>query len=344
MPEHPPCGGYCLGGQFGGSLTDDGLVFLLHDAEFHQQLFQLFHLYRGRDYEVGVVDDLGGELTIFVGLLVLRIVFNDGHAADFAMLHGVVTRHEVDHGGAQAGSQGHDQFVFAVGVTRVADQASQTDTAGVRVLHDTLGDVVGSVHGHHFARTDDVDFLSLVFTDRHGEATANHVTEHVVEYEVEVFVIGAFFFQEVDGGDDAAAGTADAGFRATGFDALDAAEADGEHVFQFEVLDGAGFGSQVHHGGLSLAMQDQAGRVGFRVAANDHHFLAGFGQGRHQILRGGGFADTALAVDGALTEFCHGVISLVCQSICEGIIESRTSPFARCVPGRLTDCKRLNIQ
>jgi hypothetical protein len=51
-----------------------------------------------------------------------------------------------------------------------------------------LADVVGSVHGHHFAGADDVDFLRLVFADRHGEATTNHVTQHVVEHEVEVFV------------------------------------------------------------------------------------------------------------------------------------------------------------
>ena len=32
------------------------------------------------------------------------------------------------------------------------------------------------------------------------------------------------------------------------------------------------------------------------------------------------FADAAFAVDGALTQFSHGVISLICQSICEGIV------------------------
>jgi hypothetical protein len=91
-------------------------------------------------------------------------------------------------------------------------------------------------------------------------------------------------------------------------------------------------------------VQDQAGGVGFRVAANDHNFLAGFSECRHQILGGGGLADAAFAINGALTQFCHGVISLICQSICEGIIESRTSPSACCVPGRLTDRNRLIIK
>ncbi|MCK6391732.1 MAG: hypothetical protein L6Q40_12060, partial [Azonexus sp.] len=59
---------------------------------------------------------------------------------------------------------------------------------------------------------------------------------------------------------------------------------------------------------------------------------------------GGGLADTAFAVDGALTQFCHGVISLVCQSICEEFSESRVSSSARSVPGRLTVHNSLNIR
>ncbi|MPN58195.1 hypothetical protein SDC9_205896 [bioreactor metagenome] len=71
----------------------------------------------------------------------------------------------------------------------------------------------------------------------------------------------------------------------------------------------------MHDGGLSLAVQDQAGRVGLRVAADDHDLLAGLGESGNQVLGGGGLADATLAVDGALTQFCHGVISLNCQSI-----------------------------
>ena len=82
---------------------------------------------------------------------------------------------------------GHDQLVFAVGVTAVADQAGQTHTTRVGILHNALGDVVGSVHGHHFARADDVDFLRLVFADRHGEAAAHHVAENVKNHNISIF-------------------------------------------------------------------------------------------------------------------------------------------------------------
>ena len=81
--------------------------------------------------------------------------------------------------------QGFDQLGFLVGLARVADQAAQTHPAGVGVLQDALGDVVGRVHGHHLAGHDDVDFLGLVLADRHGEAAAHHVAQHVVEDEVE---------------------------------------------------------------------------------------------------------------------------------------------------------------
>jgi hypothetical protein len=43
----------------------------------------------------------------------------------------------------------------------------------------------------------DVDFLRFVLADGHRETTAHNVTEHVVEYEVEVFVVGAFFFKKL---------------------------------------------------------------------------------------------------------------------------------------------------
>jgi hypothetical protein len=67
----------------------------------------------------------------------------------------------------------------------------------------------------------------------------------------------------------------------------------------------------VHDGGLGLAVQDQAGRVGLRIAADDHHLFAGFGQSRDEVLCGGRLADATLTVDGALTQFCHDAISFV---------------------------------
>ena len=217
------------------------------------------------------------------------------------MLHDVVARNEVDHLRSHGGGQRFDQLVFAVGIARIADQPGEADAARVGVFDDALGDVVGGVHGHHFAGADDVDFLRLVLADRHREAAADDVAEHVVENEVEVVAVGALFFEEVDGGDHAATGAADPGLRATRFDALDPAVTDRKHVFELEIFDAASLGSELHDRVLRLGVQDQPRRVGLRVAADDHHLLTGLGERGDQILGGGGLADSSLAVNRRLT-------------------------------------------
>jgi len=231
------------------------------------------------------------------------------------VLNDVVARHEVDHLGTELGRQRLDQLVLAVGLTAVANQPCQAHAAGIGILHNPLGDVVGGVHGHHFAGDDDVDFLCLVLADRHGETTAHHVPEHVVENEVEVFVVGAFFLEEVDGGNDPTAGAADTRLRSAGLDALDAAVSHGHYVLEFQIFDRTGFRRQMHDRRLGLAVQDQAGRVGFRVASDDHDLLARLGQRGDQILCCGRLADTTFAVNGGLTQFSHGAISYVCVSL-----------------------------
>jgi hypothetical protein len=52
------------------------------------------------------------------------------------------------------------------------------------------------------------------------------------------------------------------------------------------------------------------------VAANDQDLLAKVDQGSERVLRGGGFADAALAVESDLTKFAHVVV-----------------PFAMMMPG-----------
>ena len=112
-----------------------------------------------------------------------------------------------------------------------------------------------SVKRHHLAGHDDVDFLGFVLADRHGETAADDVAQHVVGDIVEICV-GAVLLQEVDGGDDAAPGTADARLRSTGFDTANILEADPDNVFQLEILYGAPLGRQVQHRLLLLGVQD----------------------------------------------------------------------------------------
>ncbi len=206
------------------------------------------------------------------------IVLDDRHAADFGPLHHVVAGDEVDHLGAERGGQRLDQVGLTGGVARVADQAAEADAARVGVLDDPLGDVVGGVHRHHLAGDDDVDLLGLLLADRHREAAADDVAQDVIEDEVQVLVVGAFFLEEVDRRDHAAAGAADARFRAAGLDALDPAVALLHDHLELEVLDPARFGGQGHDRVLGLLVKDQPGRVGLRIAADDQDVLPLFSQ------------------------------------------------------------------
>ena len=187
--------------------------------------------------------DLLGQRAILIGLLAVRGKLDHRHAAVLGMLDHVGPGNEVDHRRAQTLGQLFCQLQLLVGLALVADEPAQAHAAGMGVFQDALGDVVGGVHGHHLAGHDDVDLLRLVLADGHGEATADHVAQHIVGDIVHA-VVGAVFLQEVDGGDDAAAGTTHAGLGATGLHAPNILVADLEHILDFQVLDTAGLGGQ----------------------------------------------------------------------------------------------------
>ena len=109
-------------------------------------------------------------------------------------------------------SQFLNQLAFLVDVATVADKSTQPHAARLGELHNTFADVVGSIHSHHFAGTDNVDLFRLAFTDRHGKTAAHHVAQHIVENVVEVLVVfvGAKLLQKVDGGNDSSTSTTNA--------------------------------------------------------------------------------------------------------------------------------------
>ena len=184
-------------------------------TEVEQQLLQLLDL-QGRRHHVHLVAvDVLSQIAIFVRLLAVGLPFDDRLSLQFGPLHIVIARHEVDHLSAQASGQLLDQVLFSVDIAAVADQATQSHTARFGKLHNSLADIIGRVHGHHFARADDVDLLRLAFANRHGKSTTDDVAQHVIEDIVEllVVVVGPKLLQQIDRGDDPPAGTADTRFR-----------------------------------------------------------------------------------------------------------------------------------
>ena len=79
-----------------------------------------------------------------------------------------------------------DHLPLVIDLAAVADQAAEAHAARFGEFHNALADVVGGIHGHHLAGTDDVDLLGLAFADRHGESAAHDVAQHIVENVVEV--------------------------------------------------------------------------------------------------------------------------------------------------------------
>ena len=243
------------------------------------------------------------------------------------MLHDIVARHEVDEIGAELLGEAVRQLVFLVGLALVANQPAQAHAAGIGVFQNALGDVVGRIHGHHLAGHDDVDFLRLVLADGHGEAAANHVAEHVVGDVINAFV-SAVLLEEVDRGDDAAAGAANSGLRSAGLDATNVVEADLHHVFEFEILDAAGFRREAQNGVLRLLVKNQTGGVRLGVAAHDENLLAHLGERREGVLGSGGFTDATLPVECDLTKFCHLSSSLRYRLIRSARATRRPKSFA----------------
>jgi hypothetical protein len=101
--------------------------------------------------------------------------------------------------------------------------------------------------------------LCFVFTNWHRETTTYNVTQYVVEYEVQIFFVGTFLFQEVDGGDNTTTSTTNSWLRTTRLGTANAAVTNLQYVFEFEIFYRALLGGHFHDGVLGLCVQDQTG-------------------------------------------------------------------------------------
>ena len=82
-------------------------------------------------------------------------------------------------------------------------------------------------------------------------------------------------------------------------------EPDLEHVLELEVLHRAGRGGQAEDGVLSLGVEDEAGGVGLRVAADDEDLLPELDERGEGVLGGRGLPDPSFTVKCDLTQLSH---------------------------------------
>jgi hypothetical protein len=109
--------------------------------------------------------------------------------------------------------------------------------------------------------------------------------------------VEAELFEQFEAVDDPAPAAAAPHFGAAEFHGEDAAALEADiadlDLFAGELLAGGG----VDDGGAGLAAEEERGRVGFGVAADEQDALALFGHHVAEIGEREGFADAALAVD-----------------------------------------------
>ena len=210
------------------------------------------------------------------------------------MLHHIVTGHEMNELGAQFLCKGPQKLNLPVHIAAVADDAPQAHTALGRIAGNALGNIVGSVKGHHLAAGHNVDFLGLALADRHGETAADHIPQHIVKDIIQVIGIGSQALQEADGSDDAASGAAHPRLRAAGLHATGAAKARLQDAVQLHLVTLVPQG--VQHGLLGQPPQEQAGGIRLGVAAHHHDILSQLRKACGKILGSGGLANAALAI------------------------------------------------
>src|SRR5208337_2228573 len=212
------------------------LHFLRHFLD--QERLELIHVYGLGNHEQLVGVDLAGQRAVLVGLGSKGVPLDDCFALDLGTLDVVVAGEKVDHLRPQPAGELVDHLAFVVDVAAVADQAPEADAAGLGELHDSLGDVVGRIHRHHLAGTDDVNFLGLALAHGHRESAADDVAQHVVEdvIQVLVLVVGAELLEQVDRGDDTPAGAADSRLGAARLGAHRRAPAASKNVVEIDIL------------------------------------------------------------------------------------------------------------
>ncbi len=117
------------------------------------------------------------------------------------------------------------KFKFIIHITRIAYYAAKTRIAVLCESHYGLAEVVCSIERHEFPACHDVYFFGVTFPYGHSKASAYYVTEHIIEDEIEVFIISSELLKQFYCRDNSSSGAAHAWFGTSCLDALYPAKA-----------------------------------------------------------------------------------------------------------------------
>ena len=187
---------------------------------------------------------------------------------------------------------------LARAIVLVDEDAGHADIAAhLAEILDRLADVVRHIKRLQIVRSDDDHLLAHVARDRQAEAAADHVAEEIEQDVIETPVVEAQLLEQFEPVDDPAPTAAAPD--------LGAAQLHREHAVALEahILDADLFARQLLLGrslddrGAGFAPEQQAGRVRFRIAADQQHALALLRHHVAEVRQGERLARAALAVD-----------------------------------------------
>ena len=141
---------------------------------------------------------------------------------DLRLVYGGGARDVGDELCAETCGEGFQKLLLACDVAPVADDAAELHDASRSEAAHALGDVVRRVERHELPRGNDVDFLGIALSYRHGETAANDIAEHIVDSNVHI-VKRMERLEPFERHDDAAPRAANAWLRAARLDAAHAA-------------------------------------------------------------------------------------------------------------------------
>ena len=141
---------------------------------------------------------------------------------DLRLVYGGRARDVGDELCAEACGKGFQKLLFACDIAPVANDAAELYDASRSEAAHALGDVVRRVERHELPRGNDVDFLGIALSYRHGETAADDIAEHIVDGDIDS-IKRMERLEPFERHDDAAPRAADARLRAARLDAAHAA-------------------------------------------------------------------------------------------------------------------------
>ena len=109
----------------------------------------------------------------------------------------------------------------------IQDHPAQTGIASVLKVFHCSGDIVGRIESHFFTGCDDQDLLGISLADRSRKASADHISQNIIEHDIRFPGLKETqILQELEGRDNASSCASKPGCGSARLDTEDPSETD----------------------------------------------------------------------------------------------------------------------